>query len=645
MKSMKLGAQISLGFGILILLALGLGGVAVWNIVAIQSTAERLAKEHLPQVKLESDLERNFLQAALGGTVYAYTQDGKFLELGKKALAAARENLDNAEKLAARSPDLATFGEQTKKTRAKIDQFEQELNQAAVKDYELSRNYGEMQETNKFFMDNANRFLSRQVEALKTGIARGESGAKIQQQLKKVTLMNELVGLGNHVLLAAATARARRDLTAINGLEQTFASIDAKLDAITAITHDGEDLGVVKNLKTASELYKNSLTELVAMWSDVQELNKQGRTTGDEIMQLTKGAHDAGLDNTQNISAQTVKEVSFSTIMMISGVILASIIGIAIAVYIIRSVTKPVRLVARGLSDGADQVASASSQVTASSMLVAQGASQQAASLEEGSASLEQISAMTRQNAENAAQADQLMRGTTTLIAVAAKSMDQLTSSMTEITKANEDTRKIIKTIDAVAFQTNLLALNAAVEAARAGEAGAGFAVVAEEVRNLARKSAEAAKTTAELIEHSAMQVKEGYTIAAKTTSEFAEVARSVVNCEGLVGEITTASREQARGIAQVSTAVAEMDKIVQQNAASAEESASASSQMHTQAEQMKDFVQELVALVGTGGKEEGAGRSFLCGRLCRKLRLVFMKKSLDQDMRLQLEDNPAEAV
>ncbi len=644
MKSMKLGAKIGLGFGILIFLALALGSVAVLNIGAIQTTAERLAREQLPQVKLASDLERNFLQAALGGTVYAYTQDSKFLDLGKKALTEARKNLDDADKLAAGSPDLATFGEETKKTRGKIDQFEQQLNEAAVKDYDLARNYGEMQETNKFFMDNANLFLSRQLDALKIGMSRGENGGKMLQQLKKVTLMNELVGLGNQILLAASTARAKRDLTPLDGIEKVFASIDAKLDAITAITHEEADLGVVKNLKTASELYKNALSELSGMWSDVQEINKQGQTTGDEIMMLTQGAHDAGLDDTKKISAQTVKKVSFSTMMMISGVLLASIIGIAIAVYIIRAITKPVRQVARGLLDGADQVASASALVTSSSLSVAEGASQQAAALEEGSASLEQISAMTHQNAEHAAQADQLMRETSTLITIASRSMNQLTSSMTDITKANEDTRKIIKTIDAVAFQTNLLALNAAVEAARAGQAGAGFAVVAEEVRNLARRSAEAAKNTADLIEHSTRQVKDGYAIVAKTTSEFTEVARSVASCEALVGEITTASREQARGIGQVSTAVLEMDKIVQQNAANAEESASASGQMNAQAEQMKGFVGELVALVGTGDNGKSKGRGSLGRRIWKNFRLVFSRKSIEQDMELQLENDPEAA-
>ena len=172
------------------------------------------------------------------------------------------------------------------------------------------------------------------------------------------------------------------------------------------------------------------------------------------------------------------------------------------------------------------------------------------------------------------------------------------------ISKSSEETGKIIKTIDEIAFQTNLLALNAAVEAARAGEAGAGFAVVAGEVRNLAMRAADAARNTAELIEGTVKKVNEGGELVATTNEAFTEVAESASKVGELVGEIAAASNEQAEGIEQVNKAVVEMDKVVQQNAANAEESASASEEMNAQAEQMKGFVDDLVALVGGTSKK-----------------------------------------
>jgi methyl-accepting chemotaxis protein len=169
---------------------------------------------------------------------------------------------------------------------------------------------------------------------------------------------------------------------------------------------------------------------------------------------------------------------------------------------------------------------------------------------------------------------------------------------MQEISSASQETSKIVKTIDEIAFQTNLLALNAAVEAARAGEAGAGFAVVASEVRNLAMRAAEAAKNTSGLLDGIVKKVKDGSDLTSKTNEAFNRVAESTAKVADLMGEISAASDEQALGIEQLNKAVSEMDKVIQQNAAGAEESASASGELSGQAATMKSIVTELVALV-----------------------------------------------
>ena len=310
----------------------------------------------------------------------------------------------------------------------------------------------------------------------------------------------------------------------------------------------------------------------------------------------------------RNVAVKAVKQSqsdsvffeTFSLVAMIIGVLLS----LVLAFFITRSITAPIRRITDGLNEGAEQVSSAAGQVSSASQSLAEGASEQAASIEETSSSLEEMSSMTKQNAENAGQANSLMKEANQVVQQANESMDQVTLSMQEITKASEETSKIIKTIDEIAFQTNLLALNAAVEAARAGEAGAGFAVVADEVRNLAMRAAEAAKSTADLIEGTVKKVNDGSELVTRTNDAFSQVAESAGKVGDLVGEISAASNEQAQGIEQVNKAVAEMDKVVQQNAANAEESASASEEMNAQATQMKSIVEELMAMVGGGTKQ-----------------------------------------
>ncbi|KAF0123319.1 MAG: methyl-accepting chemotaxis protein [bacterium] len=299
-----------------------------------------------------------------------------------------------------------------------------------------------------------------------------------------------------------------------------------------------------------------------------------------------------------------IYNVLVSAITLITGVS----VMVAGLIFVGRSMFIPVNNVIESLINMSGRLITSSGQISDASQHLAEGSSGQASSLEETSASVEELSSMTRQNADNANHANALMNETKQIVSRANDSMKNLTKSMEDISIASEETSKIIKTIDEIAFQTNLLALNAAVEAARAGEAGAGFAVVAEEVRNLAMRSAEAAKNTSGLIEGTVKKIKEGSELVIKTNHEFSEVTKSTGKIGELVSEIAAASQEQAHGIGQINNAVTEMDKIIQQTAANAEESASSAGELIGQAEELRSNISNLTDVLGINGNGKMAG-------------------------------------
>ncbi len=257
-----------------------------------------------------------------------------------------------------------------------------------------------------------------------------------------------------------------------------------------------------------------------------------------------------------------------------------------------------IQRIADQLSESVSEMNASSLHISVTSQNQADGSATQAAAIEETSSSLEEMSAMTKGNADNAIHAMALVAKTSTIVTTVNDQMKEMIQAINEVRETSERTGKIIKTIDEIAFQTNLLALNAAVEAARAGEAGAGFAVVAQEVRNLAIRSADAARNTANLIENTIAVVKKSHDLTQVTEASFAENIEIARQVDQLVHEIASASQEQAQGIGQISKAVLELDRVTQQSAAGAQESAAAAEEMNSQTTHVREVVQKLVILI-----------------------------------------------
>lgn len=452
---------------------------------------------------------------------------------------------------------------------------------------------------------------------VQSGAATAESMGRLLSQLfnQDYFLVDGGDNLRNYLVKMQGLVRAfvvKKDEGQLAELEQNFVKLDKKfksrLRRLQSRLDTAEKKEIYEKIQTEYAALRDGVAKeggLFAVHRDFLTFEKEildrqdhlARASGDfkTALRAVAAAAEAINAESQKATKAVVERAHVNILIILAAGI---VIGLLSAWRITRSITQPIHRIVGSLDTGANEIVAAANHVSVASQTLSEGTADQAASIEETSSALEEMAAMTQQNAENAGKADNLMKKANQVIEKANASMVELTRSIKEVTQAGDETSRIIKTIDEIAFQTNLLALNAAVEAARAGEAGAGFAVVADEVRNLALRTADAAKTTAELIEGSVKKTVEGNEIMGRTETAFADAAVQSGQVGTLVAEIAAASKEQARGIEQVTKAASEMDRVIQQNAASAEETASTAEEMNGQSDKIKAVVLELVEML-----------------------------------------------
>ena len=416
------------------------------------------------------------------------------------------------------------------------------------------------------------------------------TGNRVSNVVVPVKSNGEIIGVVRAAVLLETLTNRLADIERTEGTEVYL--IDTKREPIS----------VAESIRGMDTVQTQAADQIAGRQSGVGVYeNASGTTVVGSYNYIDKLGWGLIVEENRQIAMAEVYSVFWTILAVSIGILLAA--AFIVILLVRKNITLPLEEAIKGLATASEQVSSASSEVSSSSQTLAEGSSMQAASIQETSSSLEEIAAQTKQNSENANQANRSMKETSEIVDSGVESMKRMVSAINTIMESSNETSKIVKTIDEIAFQTNLLALNAAVEAARAGEAGKGFAVVAEEVRNLAQRSAEAARNTSELIEQSQVNAKNGVEVADEVAGQLISINDSSEAIETLIAEIAAASHEQTQGINQVSNSMSEMDKVVQSNAANSEETASAAKELSSLGAELEQMVKGLRVLVGNGSR------------------------------------------
>ena len=399
----------------------------------------------------------------------------------------------------------------------------------------------------------------------------------------KVSIENELAGKFKNLLLH----EQNNDPEMVKEAYQEFLMLSQK--------YEGETSGAYEYVYATSEMAKMYADSFINRYENEANIALAAQKTLQLAVQLSTAATNGALSLGHKTTKTGTDTIQILMLIFIVAVVVLSSVSMVFGRAISRSLTS----VITRLDKAAEELLQFARQFTGTSQRLAESSSQQAASIQETTSSIEEMASQVKQNNENTSIAETAMNDAKNLVGNGVEAINKLMSVMAEIKDSASETSKIISTIDEIAFQTNLLALNAAVEAARAGEAGKRFAVVAEEVRALAQRSAEAAKHTSILIQRSQTSSESGVDVAGEASENLKMIAESAGKVDIMVKEISEASKEQAQGIDQMSVVMADMDTVVQSNASLSEECASSSEELSAEFQKLHVILEDLDTLVG----------------------------------------------
>jgi methyl-accepting chemotaxis protein len=620
MKSFNFGLRkkMGLGFGFVIVMMLTLGATATWNMYRVQIQSTILDQEYVSQVKISNSVERSVLQTVYNMRGYGFSEDKQYLDAGLKNLEEVRQSLQEGKNLMTTASHLENFGKAIPEIDARVLDYAQLVQDTVKHNDQIAKARDVLAQAATQYMQSCAYLLSEENGSLEVELIADFTPEQILERLRRITLISELIDLGNANQIATFQAQALRNPERIREAQKNFDLIARKVQELLSLTYLDENKQQIEAIKTAAQTYQQAMNTLLEDWLALQDLDKQRGGVADQVLNQAMVTAENGMTETGKIAKETVTSLSSASRILMIGLMVAAVIGIAAAIGITRNIVNPMaksvefaRAVAEGdltatvavqqqdeigiLADAlrdmitklrtivadvkgaADNVASGSEAMSSGSEEMSQGATEQAAAAEEASSSMEQMVANIRQNADNALQTEKIAVKVAEDARASGKAVADTVTAMLEITKR-------IALIEDITRQTRMLSLNATIEAARAQEHGKGFAVVAAEVRSLAERSQAAA---AEITQFASSSV----VIAEKAGEMLKKLVPDIQKTAELVQEISAASREQDTGAGQINKAIQQLDSVIQQNSATSEEMASTAEELAAQAEQLQHTI------------------------------------------------------
>ncbi|MDM8549204.1 methyl-accepting chemotaxis protein [Desulfobacterales bacterium HSG2] len=341
MKNLKLGVKIGMGFGIVILIMLLLGSVSAWRMHSVKGRSVMLEQEYVPEVKVANNLERFSQQTMYHMLGYGLSEEKDYFEKGMKSLDEVKGYISKAEELAADSPHLTKLPKIISNIKDKISEYEKLVSETVKRNEEIAENRSSLDRAAAEYMKNCYTFLSHQSETLETELFAGFEPDRLSERLMKITLINNVVDIGNETRLSTFKSQALRDPRFIREAQENFDVMEKKFQELLSVTRLEENIREINTIRSASQAYQKAMKALLANWENLQKLNVRREETATRILKDARAAAKKGMAETENIAEETVSSLSSAFSMTIGGLILAMIIGGVASVIITRSVTRP----------------------------------------------------------------------------------------------------------------------------------------------------------------------------------------------------------------------------------------------------------------------------------------------------------------